>query len=128
MGCGEPTNASSAEFCLNQQQRCLDDHSHQAELSLQRPLQIEYPITFMVTLPQGLSLRESRAQLVGVNMQMGRLPIELSAQGDERYAGTLMVVACSDPDMIWQLQIETLSAAGQSETLHWSFSTQILEL
>lgn len=129
IGCGNEQTNHSESFCLDQALICPAENEATAQLALQQSLQFELPITFQLTLPNGFTLVTSQAKLVGLNMAMGQIPVALqpvvtTANG---YQGQLIVVACSNPDMIWQLQVEAKKPQGEPILLQWSFSTQHME-
>ncbi|WP_127348090.1 hypothetical protein [Pseudidiomarina mangrovi] len=72
----------------------------------------EQPIVFSLTLPSDLAPELS--QVRGVSMYMGRIPLQWQAVGAGRWQATLLVGACSEPTMQWQLTVPLRRVASSS--------------
>ncbi|GGA70726.1 hypothetical protein GCM10011369_10570 [Neiella marina] len=60
--------------------------------------------------------------MVGKNMYMGQIPIALSPPSPKGFVdGELLVIACTRPDMVWQLELDVELADGQVVQAHWPF-------
>ena len=129
MACSDEHSEPNTNHCLNQSQNCQADNFDQAFLILEQPLEIEHPITISLQLPRDWDTTSIQARLQGANMQMGQIPIIFQATTQPGlYQGTLFMVSCTQPDMVWQLQVEVESSQPkQHHLLHWSFSTQHME-
>jgi hypothetical protein len=67
-------------------------------------------------LPQ--QLQPQLSEVRGVSMYMGRIPLAWQQHSPGEWQATLLVGACSDPIMHWQLTIPLLAAGanGASES------------
>lgn len=63
----------------------------------------EQPIVFSLTLPPEFTPQLSEVR--GVSMYMGRIPLQWQALEPGRWQATLLVGACSEPTMQWQLTV-----------------------
>lgn len=127
--CSDKASEPESTFCLNQYRSCVSTTEPEAILQLKQTLEIEHPITITLQLPKAWKIQQLSAQLVGRNMQMGRIPIRLTpTQVNNEYSGTLFVVACTQPDMVWQLEVEVeLEQLNQRHLLRWPFSINHME-
>ncbi|MCT6700692.1 hypothetical protein [Rheinheimera sp. 4Y26] len=57
-----------------------------------------------------------RGHIVGKTMYMGKIPLQFSLNG-QHWQAELMLGACSEPKMQWQLTIEVTYASGQQVRL-----------
>ncbi|HEX5792287.1 MAG TPA: hypothetical protein VFY01_03355 [Rheinheimera sp.] len=78
---------------------------------------VETPLQLQLT---AAGVTEVSGELTGVSMYMGRIPLRFVQQGDSWQADFLLG-ACSDPDMLWQLQLELHFADGQKRMLKQQF-------
>jgi hypothetical protein len=69
----------------------------------------EQPIVFELLLPQ--QLQPQLSEVRGVSMYMGRIPLAWQQHSPGEWQATLLVGACSDPIMHWQLTIPLISAS-----------------
>lgn len=127
--CSEQGQEANSNLCLNQAHQCQSDDFDKAFLRLEQPLQIEHPITISLQLPGDWKVGSINARLQGANMQMGRIPVEFqSTTLPGLYQGSLFIVGCTQPDMVWQLQVEVESTHPQQlHLLQWTFSTEHME-
>ena len=68
----------------------------------------EQPIVFKLLLPQ--QWQPQLSEVRGVSMYMGRIPLVWQQRSPGEWQATLLVGACSDPVMHWQLTIPLLAA------------------
>lgn len=85
-----------------------DALNHSAEIPFTITWQPELPraeqsIVFSLTLP--LELAPELSEVRGVSMYMGRIPLQWQAAGAGQWQATLLVGACSEPTMQWQLTV-----------------------
>jgi hypothetical protein len=86
----------------------------------------EQPIVFSLTLPAELIPELSEVR--GVSMYMGRIPLQWQQVAPGYWQATLVVGACSEPTMHWQLTVPLRTAASEPsaaplEPLRVSFYT-----
>ncbi|MBD1389616.1 hypothetical protein IC617_09255 [Neiella sp. HB171785] len=92
------------------------------QIVLSQPLKIEQPISFKIVWPEHWQVQRTKARLEGKNMYMGQIPIELTPQQQlSGVTGELLIIACTRPDMVWQLTLEVELANGQQLNAHWPF-------
>lgn len=88
----------------------------------------EQPIMFKLLLPQ--QWQPQLSEVRGVSMYMGRIPLVWQQRSPGEWRATLLVGACSDPVMHWQLTIPLVAARanGASESpvapIRVSFTTR----
>ena len=129
-GC-EPTSQNhQPKYCLNQLLYCAAEDFPEVYFQLESAIRIERPIAFTIHLPKAWQIEQVAARLVGLNMQMGQIPIKLNpnTEGHNQYSGTLFIVACTRPDMEWQIELEVqLKHSSLSQFIHWPLSTFVME-
>lgn len=110
VGCsGESPTGAATVLHLHQDE--------QASVSLspgQAP--VEQLLTWSVQLSEGWQIKE--AKVVGLSMSMGTIPLLFKAAAGQQqlYVAEMVLGACSQPQMKWQLQL-TLLHATQGEKL-----------
>ncbi|WP_305550959.1 hypothetical protein [Rheinheimera sp.] len=93
-----------------------------AELQLQLTpgnAPVETPLQLQLTANNVVAVN---ANLTGVSMYMGQIPLRFSQQG-ELWQAEFLLGACSDPDMLWQLELELIFADGEKRTLKQQFQS-----
>jgi hypothetical protein len=64
------------------------------------------------------------AELTGVSMYMGRIPLRfIQDPATELWHADVMLGACSDPNMTWQLELILTDLQGQSRQLTTNFQS-----
>lgn len=58
--------------------------------------------------------------ITGVSMYMGRIPLRFS-RASEGFAADFLLGACTDPKMLWQLELEILYRDGKKHTVKHQF-------
>ncbi|WP_240223879.1 hypothetical protein [Rheinheimera hassiensis] len=96
----------------------LNDSTIQLELSPGHA-PVETPLLLQLTAADVLSVS---GELTGVSMYMGKVPLRFS-QHQGMWQAEFLLGACSDPDMLWQLQLEVQFADGQTRRLTEQFHT-----
>lgn len=84
---------------------------------------VETPLR--IQLVSGTALTQVNAEITGVSMYMGRIPLKFkqnNSNENEWYAEFLLG-ACSDPDMQWQLEINLHDAEHNIQTLKLVFQS-----
>lgn len=82
-----------------------------ASAPVETPLQLQLSAT---------GLAKVSAELTGVSMYMGRVPLRFTQQG-EVWQAEFLLGACSDPKMQWQLQLELEFVDGKKRTVKQQF-------
>lgn len=85
------------------------------------PIQVEQLNT--IKLHSEAAFKVKDAQLIGVNMNMGRTPLNVRLVSDTQTEIELIPASCVDPQMTWQLQL-VIEQNGQSVPLKYNFQTQ----
>lgn len=126
LACSDKASTAVGQHCINATEQCRADNFESAFLHLTQPLQIEHPITINLQFPGDWQIKQVKARLVGANMQMGQIPIQLEpAEQANEFSGVLLVVACTSSDMVWRLEVDVESQKpDQHHMLHWTFSTE----
>ncbi|KUM53797.1 hypothetical protein [Rheinheimera sp. EpRS3] len=90
----------------------LNDSTIQLELSPGHA-PVETPLLLQLTAADVFSVS---GELTGVSMYMGKVPLRFS-QHQGMWQAEFLLGACSDPDMLWQLQLEVQFADGKKRIL-----------
>lgn len=77
-------------------------------------LTVETPITFTLN---GADIKSVQAELTGVNMYMGRVPVKFSQTAGSEWQAVFLLGACSEPDMKWQLVLQLTDIRGNKRQL-----------
>lgn len=75
------------------------------------PLEVEEVLFATLSLTEGLTLVS--AELRGLTMNMGRIPLRFE-QSDGLYKSEFVLGACSEPKMQWQLELVLAKGAERS--------------
>jgi len=78
---------------------------------------VETPLMLQLN---GSNVINVSGELSGVSMYMGKVPLRFS-QHKGIWQAEFLLGACSDPDMLWQLQLEIQFADGQTRKLTQQF-------
>lgn len=110
--CQHPQNSNEhCTFTLGEHQFALssDDPGMPIESGVQLFLTSDTPLT------------KVNAEVRGVSMYMGRLPVPGSLHSATEWQGEMFLGACTDPQMIWslQLRIHTLSGADYTHEIQF---------
>lgn len=98
--------------------KLLQENTVQLELSPGHA-PVETPLLLQLTAADVLSVS---GELTGVSMYMGEVPLRFS-QLEGVWQAEFLLGACSDPDMLWQLQLEIRFADGQTRKFTKQFHT-----
>lgn len=88
---------------------------------------VETPLHFTLTTKQPIVT--VTGELTGISMYMGLIPLRFQKlitggpDGSEQWRSEFMLGACSDPAMIWQLNLTLLFADGQKLSINERFSS-----
>jgi hypothetical protein len=82
---------------------------------------VEELLTWSVQLSEGWQVKE--AKVVGVSMSMGTIPLLFKAVAgqQQQYVAEMVLGACSQPRMKWQLQLTLLHATQGEKVLLFPF-------
>jgi hypothetical protein len=78
------------------------------------------PVETLLTmqLKSDAKLQQVSAELTGVNMYMGRIPLQFRYNAaDDRWEADFMLGSCAEPKMIWKLTITLIDMQGKSRQL-----------
>ena len=84
------------------------------------------PVETLLTmqLKSNDQLQQVSAELTGVNMYMGRIPLQFRYNAPEaRWEADFMLGACAEPKMIWQLTITLEDMQGNNRQLVTEFQS-----
>lgn len=122
LGCGERDIPEHLQpFCARdaQQVNCSYDtsfgplriYSNHPEMPVETQLQLT------AVLPQEdalTSLRIMRSEISGISMYMGRIPVQWQEVAANTWQADILLGACTDPNMVWELIITIEGASGGS--------------
>lgn len=74
----------------------------------------ETPITLTLELPEDVIV--SASEIRGLSMYMGRIPVVWQEQADGTWQARILLGACTDPQMVWQLQINLVHKHSEQHT------------
>lgn len=80
---------------------------------------VEMPLLLQLSTSNAVSVT---GELTGVSMYMGKVPLRFSQQQGV-WQAEFLLGACSDPKMLWQLQLQVQYADGQTRKLTEQFHT-----
>lgn len=66
-----------------------------------------------LTLTSSVPLADISAEIRGVSMYMGRLPVVWERAEEGRWYADIYLGACTDPNMVWELRLELSKEASQ---------------
>lgn len=80
------------------------------------------PARLTVETPLTLTLHASnisgiQAELSGLNMYMGRVPVKFMQISDTEWQAVFLLGACSEPEMKWQLVLQLTDTAGNKRQI-----------
>ena len=82
-----------------------------------------------ITLVSEQPIATISAELTGISMYMGLIPVRfdkldtLSASGAEQWQAEFLLGACSDPAMLWQLNLTVQYADGRKLSINERFNS-----
>lgn len=85
------------------------------------PIQVEQ--LHLVNLQSKASFKVVDAQLIGVNMNMGRIPLRIQTRSGKHSEIELIPASCVNPKMTWQLQL-IIEQNNRKIPLQYNFETQ----
>lgn len=116
VGCDQPQKQSQP---IDNWQVTLDDI--QLQIS---PGNIPIETLLTMQLKSSGQLQQVSAELTGVNMYMGRIPLQFRYNApDARWEADFMLGACAEPKMIWKLTITLIDMQGKSRQLVTEFQS-----
>lgn len=139
VGCTDRNNASAAaHLCAlhdldgDNSKASTDVDSHcnfsssfgDVELRSSEPsMPVEQPISMHLRTPSETFIVGS--EITGVSMYMGRIPVIWESIGENLWQADILLGACTDPKMIWQLEITIADENEPSvtEKVHISFQS-----
>lgn len=120
---GQKEVSSDAEYCRMANGACsIDDSGVKIDIQFAPasiPLETELDISMMSASP--LSIRQ--AWVEGINMYMGRIPVQFESNDGMNWHAPLFLGMCSEPDMQWQLIVEVTGNGGKSLFKRFIFTT-----
>ncbi len=88
------------------------------------PGQIPVETLLQLQLQSKQPLKQVTAEIVGVSMYMGRIPLRFTFDDNSGlWRSDFMLGACSDPNMIWQLRIQLTDTSGKVNQLNTEFQS-----
>lgn len=93
------------------------------ELSV-TPYPIRVEQLHIVNLQSKMSFKVVDAQLIGLNMNMGRIPLMIQSMTPQHTKIELIPASCVNPKMRWQLQL-IIEQNNQNIPLQYNFETQL---
>lgn len=112
VGC-QPTENAPALSLMSENDTGLELYLTPGNAPVETPLQLQLTAENLA----GVS-----AQVSGVSMYMGQIPLRFSQQGNV-WQAEFLLGACSDPDMQWQLELELTFTNGEKRTLIQQFQS-----
>ncbi|MEO9945385.1 MAG: hypothetical protein ABJH28_12100 [Paraglaciecola sp.] len=126
--------SQSNNFGLKTNTQCNLDNKTQCELNTQsevvsvkflQTIQLEEELKLTITLSDSLKIKQIWVQ--GINMYMGKTAVILEnvthISSSFTYDGLLFLGACSEPDMKWQLIIQTENTEKVTQSWFFNFET-----
>ena len=85
------------------------------------------PIETGVTLylDSDVALQDVAAEVRGVSMYMGRIPVVGEVISTNQWQGEMYLGACTDPQMVWALRLHITTEAGESYRHEIQFQSYI---
>ena len=116
VGCDQPQKQSKP---IDNWQVTLDDV--QLQIS---PGNIPIETLLTMQLKSSGQFQQVSAELTGVNMYMGRIPLQFRYNApDARWEADFMLGACAEPKMIWKLTMTLIDMQGNSRQLVTEFQS-----
>lgn len=112
VGCQPASNVTESSLTL------LTEPSLQLQLTPAHA-PVETPLQLQLTAAEVVNVS---GQLSGVSMYMGKIPLRFS-QNENKWHAEFLLGACSDPAMLWQLELELEFADGKKRMLKQQFQT-----
>ena len=78
---------------------------------------VETPLQLTVS---GEDIAEINGEISGLSMYMGRVPLKFSQRGTA-WQAEFLLGACSDPKMLWQVELELTLTDGKKRLLKQQF-------
>lgn len=78
---------------------------------------VETPLQLIVS---GEDIAAVTGEISGISMYMGRVPLKFS-QHESAWQAEFLLGACSDPKMLWQVQLELTLTDGKKRLLKQQF-------
>jgi hypothetical protein len=110
LACKPVTNRTDAPLLL------LDDAGMQLLLT-PAAAPVETPLMLILSAEQVIAVT---GELNGVSMYMGRIPLQFTLHNGQ-WQAEFFLGACSDPAMLWQVQLEMEFADGEKRSLKQQF-------
>lgn len=84
---------------------------------------VETPLTLIFSSAEPLVAVSGN--VTGISMFMGRIPLSFAAESDNhmQWQTVMLLGACSDPKMQWQLDLQLTYADGRTETIRQVFQS-----
>lgn len=84
---------------------------------------VETPLT--LTFSAAEALVAVSGNVTGISMYMGRIPLVFTAEDENlgQWQAVMLLGACSDPQMQWQLDLKLTYADGRTETVRQVFQS-----
>ncbi|MCF2947068.1 hypothetical protein L0668_03050 [Paraglaciecola aquimarina] len=121
----------------NSPNQCVVDENSYCSITLGQELvyvrflqeiELEEELQVQISLPKSHFLRSAWVQ--GVNMYMGKTPVIINqkltiegGEGENSYQGVLFLGACSEPNMRWQLIVQTKDLNQTTQVFLVNFKT-----
>lgn len=90
--------------------------------SFPNSIELEEEINLKISYPPDLTLLS--AQITGVNMYMGRIPVLFDVDEVGIAHGTFFLGSCSEPKMRWQMELILTDGQGISHMYYSHFATE----
>lgn len=123
LGIGQKEISSNADYCRVTNGACsIDDLGANIDIQFAPasiPLETEVDISMKSASP--INIRQ--AWVEGINMYMGRIPVEFESNDGMNWHSPLYLGMCSEPEMQWQLIVEITGEGGKSLFKRFIFTT-----
>lgn len=80
---------------------------------------VETPLQLQLSAENVASIS---GELIGISMYMGRIPLKFSQQ-QEVWQTEFLLGACSDPNMLWQLELDVQFKNGEKRKVKQQFKS-----
>ncbi|MFT2090858.1 hypothetical protein [Paraglaciecola sp. 2405UD69-4] len=112
-------NLNGANYCE------LTNQNTSVSVEFDQDIALEEELMLRIDLAPSLKIKQAWVQ--GINMYMGKTAVILQNINHESsktsYHGVLFLGACSEPDMKWQLIVQTTDANGNTKSWFFNFET-----
>ena len=113
--CQQPTNTNDdCSFALDEATVWLS--SSDTSMPIEQGVRL--------TLTSSVPLHQVSGEIRGVSMYMGRLPVVWEQESESVWHADVLLGACTDPKMVWELRLQMEAKAGAgsvpSATAPWS--------